>query len=95
MRTSERLVARGDAVPWLGSFRMSEQPTEPDDDGRPGVGTVVALVCIGIVGIVWGLVEVLWGRPALGLFAILGFMTVCGAVHYYLRVARHLDRSCR
>ena len=49
----------------------------------------MVLVCIGIVGIVWGLGEVLWGNPALGLFAILGIATVCGAVYIYFRVARH------
>ncbi|MGH8519404.1 MAG: hypothetical protein ACREUE_18285, partial [Panacagrimonas sp.] len=34
--------------------------------------------------------ELLWGNPALGVFAIVGIFTVCCAVYYYFRVARHL-----
>jgi hypothetical protein len=65
--------------------------SEPDDNGRPGVGTVVVLVCVGILGLIWGLVEVLWGRPALGLFAfVASVITVGCAISYYLQVARHL-----
>ena len=65
--------------------------TEPDGNGRPGVPTVVALVCVGILGLVWGVGEVFWGSPAFGLFAIVAsVITVCCAVYYHFRVARHL-----
>jgi hypothetical protein len=63
--------------------------SEPENNGRPGVATVLVLVCGGIVGVVWGLGEFLWGNPALGVFTIVGILTLYGAVHYYFRVARH------
>jgi hypothetical protein len=64
--------------------------SESEKNGRPGVGTVGVSVCGGIVGIVWGAGEVLWGNPYLGVFAIGGIFTVYWAVYYYFRVARHL-----
>jgi hypothetical protein len=66
---------------------VKADPLSPE---RPGVGTVVVLVCVGVLGLVWGLGEFLWGRPALGMFAIVGILIVCGAVYYYFRVVRHL-----
>jgi hypothetical protein len=62
--------------------------SESDSNGRPGVGMAVAWFCTGILAVVWGFGELLWGRRALGVFAIVGIVIISGALDYYFRDVR-------